>query len=317
MNSAYGPNSDPIAMCTLRLHEIRKLLFYKIEKISFLFFTSIKIFDRKGIDGQVLDAQLKAPIRDLFGDLCTFSMPQCSGKSCSLGKPAVAVLNDGHVLYQASSFYLSLEDNLLRIFGSDRLSGLMQRLGMQEGEAIEHPWVSRAIENAQRKVEGRNFDIRKQLLEYDDVANDQRKVIYQQRNDLLETDDISETINAMRQSVIAEIFRTHVPAESVEEQWDMAGLERALAAGGEVMRAEVMRVAPLIQEGGYIPGCDHGVPPDISWPAFVDYARLLASLGINACAINNVNANPRVLTAAFLPQVVSHAEPVMASPAPY
>ena len=106
----------------------------------------------------------------------------------------------------------------------------MDKLKMPEGEAIEHPLVTRSLESAQRKVEARNFDIRKQLLEYDDVSNDQRKVIYQQRNELLETDDISETINAMRQSVIAEVFRAHVPAESVEEQWDMPGLERALAS---------------------------------------------------------------------------------------
>ena len=106
----------------------------------------------------------------------------------------------------------------------------MVRLKMPEGEAIEHPLVSRSLESAQRKVEQRNFDIRKQLLEYDDVSNDQRKVIYQQRNELLETDDISETITAMRQSVIADVFRTYVPAESVEEQWDMAGLESALAS---------------------------------------------------------------------------------------
>jgi preprotein translocase subunit SecA len=105
----------------------------------------------------------------------------------------------------------------------------MDKLKMPEGEAIEHPLVTRSLESAQRKVEARNFDIRKQLLEYDDVSNDQRKVIYQQRNELLETDDISETITAMRQSVIADVFRTYVPAESVEEQWDMEGLERALS----------------------------------------------------------------------------------------
>jgi len=129
----------------------------------------------------------------------------------------------------SSRFYLSLDDPLLRIFAGERLRSIMDKLKMPEGEAIEHPLVTRSLESAQRKVEARNFDIRKQLLEYDDVANDQRKVIYQQRNELLETDDISETITAMRHSVIAEIFRTYVPAESVEEQWDMEGLERALA----------------------------------------------------------------------------------------
>ncbi|MDE1544961.1 preprotein translocase subunit SecA [Dechloromonas agitata] len=130
----------------------------------------------------------------------------------------------------SSRFYLSLDDQLLRIFAGERLRAIMDKLKMPEGEAIEHPLVTRSLESAQRKVEARNFDIRKQLLEYDDVSNDQRKVIYQQRNELLETEDISETITAMRQSVIAEIFRAHVPADSVEEQWDMEGLERTLAA---------------------------------------------------------------------------------------
>jgi preprotein translocase subunit SecA len=128
----------------------------------------------------------------------------------------------------SSRFYLSLEDNLLRIFGSDRLSGLMQKLGMQKGEAIEHPWVSRAIENAQRKVEGRNFDIRKQLLEYDDVANDQRKVIYEQRNRLMNVDDISESITSIRLDVVNELMNQHIPPESLEEQWDVPGLEESL-----------------------------------------------------------------------------------------
>ncbi|MBP6058204.1 MAG: preprotein translocase subunit SecA [Nitrosomonas sp.] len=131
----------------------------------------------------------------------------------------------------SSRFYLSLEDPLLRIFASDRVANIMTRLKMPEGEAIEHPWVTRAIENAQRKVEARNFDMRKQLLEYDDVANDQRHVIYQQRNELLETEhDISETITAIRDSVLSNLFSLHIPPESVEEQWDVAGLEKALAA---------------------------------------------------------------------------------------
>jgi len=130
----------------------------------------------------------------------------------------------------SSRFYLSLEDPLLRIFAGERLNAIMVRLKMPEGEAIEHPLVTRSLESAQRKVEQRNFDIRKQLLEYDDVANDQRKVIYQQRNELLETDEIAETITAMRQGVLHDAFRTYVPADSVEEQWDVAGLEVALQA---------------------------------------------------------------------------------------
>jgi preprotein translocase subunit SecA len=130
----------------------------------------------------------------------------------------------------SSRFYLSLDDPLLKIFAGERLNAIMVRLKMPEGEAIEHPLVSRSLESAQRKVEQRNFDIRKQLLEYDDVANDQRKVIYQQRNELLDTEDIAETITAMRQGVVHDTFRLQVPAESVEEQWDIPALEAALAA---------------------------------------------------------------------------------------
>jgi preprotein translocase subunit SecA len=130
----------------------------------------------------------------------------------------------------SSRFYLALEDPLLKIFAGERLNTIMVRLKMPEGEAIEHPLVSRSLESAQRKVEQRNFDIRKQLLEYDDVSNDQRKVIYQQRNELLDSEDISETVTAMRQGQIHESFRLHIPAESVEEQWDIGGLESVLAA---------------------------------------------------------------------------------------
>ena len=128
----------------------------------------------------------------------------------------------------ASRFYLSLEDPLMKIFAGERLNAIMVRLKMPEGEAIEAGMVTRSLESAQRKVEQRNFDIRKQLLEYDDVANDQRKVIYQQRNELLEADDISETITAMRQGVIYDTFRRYVPEESVEEQWEIPPLEQAL-----------------------------------------------------------------------------------------
>ena len=128
----------------------------------------------------------------------------------------------------SSRFYLSLEDNLMRIFASDRVSGLMQKLGMSEGEAIEHPWVSKAIENAQRKVEAHNFDIRKQLLEYDDVANDQRRVIYEQRNELMEAEDISESIRNIRTDVVNALIDTYIPPSSLDEQWDVPGLEKAL-----------------------------------------------------------------------------------------
>ncbi len=128
----------------------------------------------------------------------------------------------------STRFYLSLEDNLMRIFASDRMAGLMQKLGMEEGEAIEHPWVTRAIENAQRKVEGHNFDIRKQLLEFDDVANDQRKVVYEQRNELMAAEDVSETIASMRDTVINDTISIYIPPNSIDEQWDVAGLEQAL-----------------------------------------------------------------------------------------
>jgi len=131
----------------------------------------------------------------------------------------------------SSRFYLSAEDPLMKIFGGDRLKAIMNSklVALPDGEPIEHPLVTRQLESAQRKVEQRNFDIRKQLLEYDDVANDQRKVIYQQRNELLDVDDISETLTAMRQGLVHDTFRIYVPEESVEEQWDIAGLEKALA----------------------------------------------------------------------------------------
>jgi preprotein translocase subunit SecA len=129
----------------------------------------------------------------------------------------------------SSRFYLSLDDALLRIFAGDRVRAIMDRLKMPEGEPIEAGIVSRSIESAQRKVEARNFDIRKQLLEYDDVANDQRKVIYQQRNELLESQGVSETVASLREGVLDDTFRTHVPAESLEEQWNIPALEATLA----------------------------------------------------------------------------------------
>jgi preprotein translocase subunit SecA len=129
----------------------------------------------------------------------------------------------------SSRFYLSLDDPLLRIFAGDRVRAIMDRLKMPEGEPIEAGIVSRSIESAQRKVEARNFDIRKQLLEYDDVANDQRKVIYQQRNELLESQDVSEMIASLRHGVFTDVFRNFVPEESMEEQWDIKGMEASLA----------------------------------------------------------------------------------------
>ena len=140
----------------------------------------------------------------------------------------------------SSRFYLSLEDPLLRIFASERVAAIMNRFKLPEGEAIEHTWVTRAIENAQRKVEARNFDMRKQILEYDDVANEQRKVIYQQRNELLESTDISDTIDAMRDGVIGDVISGFIPPQSLEEQWDVPGLETLLASEFQV-------TLPLVQ----------------------------------------------------------------------
>ena len=128
----------------------------------------------------------------------------------------------------SSRFYLSLQDDLMRIFASEKVGALMKKLGMEEGEAIEHPWVNRAIENAQRKVEGHNYDIRKQLLEYDDVANDQRRVIYAQRNEMMAETDLSDTIKAIREEIINDVISSHIPHGSLDEQWDIEGLETAL-----------------------------------------------------------------------------------------
>jgi preprotein translocase subunit SecA len=125
----------------------------------------------------------------------------------------------------STRFYLSLQDDLMRIFASDRVAGLMKKLGMGDGEAIEHPWVTRSIENAQRKVEGRNFDIRKEILAYDDVANDQRKVVYAQSNELMAAKEISEIITAIRKDVVNNVITQYIPAKTMVDQWDIQGLE--------------------------------------------------------------------------------------------
>jgi len=138
----------------------------------------------------------------------------------------------------SSRFYLSLEDSLMRIFASERVSGMMQKLGMEEGEAIEHPWVTRAIENAQRKVEGRNFDMRKQLLEYDDVANDQRKVIYEQRNEIMDAESIEPIIDAIRNNVINKVIDTFIPPNSPDEVWKIKDLE-------EILEKEFFNLIPI------------------------------------------------------------------------
>jgi len=189
----------------------------------------------------------------------------------------------------SSRFYLSLEDPLLRIFASDRVASIMERLKMPEGEAIEHPWVTRSIENAQRKVEARNFDMRKHLLEYDDVANDQRKVIYHQRNELLETTDISATITGMRESVIAGFIEQHSPPGSLEEQWDTAGLERTVEAEVAVSvpvkdwlqrepELEERELRRRIVEASHAQYRDKTAPIDAQWIRGYERAIMLQSL---------------------------------------
>ena len=128
-----------------------------------------------------------------------------------------------------SKFYLSLQDDLMRIFGSDRMDGMLQKLGLKEGEAIIHPWINKAIEKAQQKVEARNFDIRKNILKYDDVMNDQRKVVFEQRKDFMAQESVRETIDEMRHGVIDDIVARHIPPDAYPEQWDIAGLKEAVA----------------------------------------------------------------------------------------
>ncbi len=140
----------------------------------------------------------------------------------------------------STRFYLSMEDGLMRIFASERISNMMRKLGMEHGEAIEHPWVTKSIENAQRKVEGRNFDMRKQLLEYDDVANDQRQVIYEQRNELMDEEDIKDVISAVRSDVVNGLIDQHIPQQSLEEMWDVQGLE-------ERLKGELVLEMPIAQ----------------------------------------------------------------------
>jgi preprotein translocase subunit SecA len=142
---------------------------------------------------------------------------QLRGRSGRQGDP-------GH-----SKFFLSLQDDLMRIFGSDRMDGMLRRLGLKEDEAIMHPWINKALEKAQKKVEARNFDIRKNLLKFDDVMNDQRKVIFEQRIDLMAGDDVMEQVAVMRDEVIAELVSRHIPEQAYAEQWDAAGLRAAIA----------------------------------------------------------------------------------------
>ncbi len=174
-------------------------------------------------------------------------------------------------------FYLSLEDSLMRRFAGDTVRNMMQRLGMQKGEAIEHRWVTRAIENAQRKVEAHNFDIRKQLLEYDDIANDQRRVVYHQRRELLESDDVKDSVDAMREDVLGEIIAQYIPPESVADMWDVPGLEKAL-------EVELHLSAPVQQ---WLDADDHLEPEGLK-------QRLLAQL-VDAYRAKEANVGPEVM----------------------
>ncbi|MEM7429703.1 MAG: SEC-C metal-binding domain-containing protein, partial [Pseudomonadota bacterium] len=145
-----------------------------------------------------------------------------------------------------SRFYLSLEDDLMRIFGSERMDGMLQKVGLEEGEAITHPWINKALEKAQQKVEARNFDIRKNLLKFDDVMNDQRKVIFEQRIEIMGDDDVSETINDMRHDLIEGLVAQHIPPKAYAEEWDSKGLEERI---GEILDVELPVAAWAEEEG--------------------------------------------------------------------
>ena len=173
----------------------------------------------------------------------------------------------------SSRFYLSLDDSLMRIFAGDRVRAIMDRLKMPEGEAIEAGIVTRSIESAQRKVEARNFDVRKQLLEYDDVSNDQRKVIYQERNDILDATDLSEQITAFREGSMSDLARQYVPAQSVEEQWDIPGLEKVLA---EQWQLE-LPLAKEVESSSAI--TDEDITERVVNAAHQSYAQRLAQVG--------------------------------------
>jgi len=173
----------------------------------------------------------------------------------------------------SSRFYLCLDDPLLRIFAGDRVRAIMDRLKMPEGEPIEAGIVSRSIESAQRKVEARNFDIRKQLLEYDDVSNDQRKVIYQQRNELLEATDIAEMITSLRNAVFDDVFRTYIPHESIEEQWDVPALEAALATEWQV----ALPLQQILKENPAL--TDHDLLEKVQAAAQTNYDDKVAIVG--------------------------------------
>jgi preprotein translocase subunit SecA len=174
----------------------------------------------------------------------------------------------------SSRFYLSLDDALMRIFAGDRVRAIMERLKMPDGEAIEAGIVTRSIESAQRKVEARNFDMRKQLLEYDDVANDQRRVIYQQRNAILDAADLSAQIASLREGCFMDLVRQYVPQESVEEQWDIAGLEKVLHDEWQIE----LPLRQLVQDASAI--TDEDIPEKVIAAANEAFARKLGQIGV-------------------------------------
>ncbi len=146
------------------------------------------------------------------------STTSCVGRSGRQGDPG------------RSKFFLSLQDDLMRIFGSDRMDGMLQKLGLKEDEAIVHPWINKALEKAQKKVEARNFEIRKNLLKYDDVMNDQRKVIFEQRLEMMDEEDLTETVAEMRHEVIEDMVILRIPKDAYAEKWDIAGLKQDIAS---------------------------------------------------------------------------------------
>ncbi len=174
-----------------------------------------------------------------------------------------------------SRFYLSLDDSLMRLFASEKVGNMMRRMGMEHGEAIEHRMVTNSIEKAQRKVEGRNFDIRKQLLEYDDVANEQRKIIYQRRNELMEIEDISEVLSSMRETVVNEFINGYVPPGSIDDQWDVPGMETALASEFGIK----LNVVKWLQEDKNL--FEEPLRARIVKAIADDYAAKCAQIGVN------------------------------------
>ena len=202
-----------------------------------------------------------------------------------------------------SKFFLSLEDDLLRIFGSERMDGMLQKLGLQQGEAIIHPWINRAVAKAQEKVEARNFDIRKNLLKFDDVMNDQRKVVFEQRIDMMRTGDLSGEIAGMRQQTIDDLVALHIPEKAYAEHWDAEGLAEAcrkyLGLDLPSLRGPPKKALPTRKSASA-----SAITPTGSWPRAPLISALMScarsknpcccrssiSIGVNICCILNICA---------------------------